>query len=118
MSGVILLSLVIRSTFSYISLKKGYLFGVHLRSRRSRGGRDGRRSLPGAQPKMFTILIVKHMHAIAASPFEVHCFNSTMLLFVAGYYWAGFTTLHEEHQGTMAWQRQQALAAAAETKAA
>jgi cellulose synthase/poly-beta-1,6-N-acetylglucosamine synthase-like glycosyltransferase len=42
-----------------------------------------------------------------------------LLLFVAGYYWAGFTTLHEEYQGKMAWQRQQALAAAAtEAKAA
>jgi hypothetical protein len=41
-----------------------------------------------------------------------------LLLFVAGYYWAGVTTLHEEYQGKMAWQRQQALAAAAEAKAA
>ena len=41
-----------------------------------------------------------------------------LLLFVSGYYWAGFTTLHEEHQGKLAWQRQQALAAAAQRKAA
>ena len=40
-----------------------------------------------------------------------------LLLFVGGYYWAGFTTLHEEHQGKVAWQRQQALAAAAQAKA-
>jgi cellulose synthase/poly-beta-1,6-N-acetylglucosamine synthase-like glycosyltransferase len=41
-----------------------------------------------------------------------------LLLFVSGYYWAGVTTLHEEHQGKLAWQRQQALAAAAQSKAA
>jgi hypothetical protein len=35
------------------------------------------------------------------------------LLFVGGYYWAGFTTLWEEYQGKLAWQRQQELAAAA-----
>ena len=41
-----------------------------------------------------------------------------LLLFVSGYYWAGFTTLREEHQGKIAWQRQRALAAAAQSKAA
>jgi hypothetical protein len=41
-----------------------------------------------------------------------------LLLFVGGYYWAGSTTLWEEHQGKMAWQRQQALAATAQAKAA
>ena len=34
------------------------------------------------------------------------------LLFVGGYYWAGFSTLWEEYQGKLAWQRQQALVAA------
>jgi hypothetical protein len=29
------------------------------------------------------------------------------LLFVGGYYWAGFSTLWEEYQGKLAWQRQQ-----------
>jgi cellulose synthase/poly-beta-1,6-N-acetylglucosamine synthase-like glycosyltransferase len=33
-----------------------------------------------------------------------------LLLFVGGYYWAGCTTLWEEYQGKLAWQRQQALA--------
>ena len=34
------------------------------------------------------------------------------LLFVGGYYWAGFSTLWEEYQGKLAWQRQQEMAAA------
>jgi len=38
-----------------------------------------------------------------------------LLLFVSGYIWAGTTTLWEEYQGKLAWQRQQALASAAET---
>jgi hypothetical protein len=33
-----------------------------------------------------------------------------LTLFVGGYYWAGVTTLWEEYQGKLAWQRQQALA--------
>ena len=41
-----------------------------------------------------------------------------LLLFVSGYIWAGSTTLWEEYQGKLAWQRQQALAAAAQAKAA
>ena len=41
-----------------------------------------------------------------------------LLLFVCGYFWAGCTTLWEEYQGKLAWQRQQALAAAAQAKAA
>ncbi len=32
-----------------------------------------------------------------------------LLLFVGGYYWAGFTTLWQEYQGRLRWQRQQAL---------
>ncbi|HEY4363299.1 MAG TPA: cellulose synthase family protein [Bryobacteraceae bacterium] len=34
-----------------------------------------------------------------------------LLLFVGGYYWAGFTTLWQEYQGKLAFERQQALAA-------
>jgi hypothetical protein len=30
-----------------------------------------------------------------------------LMLFVGGYYWAGCTTLWEEYQGKLAWQRQQ-----------
>src|SRR5579863_858845 len=33
-----------------------------------------------------------------------------LLLFVAGYYWAGFSTLYQEWQGRLQWQREQALA--------
>jgi hypothetical protein len=34
-----------------------------------------------------------------------------LLLFVGGYYWAGFSTLWEEYQGKLAWQKQVAEAA-------
>ncbi len=33
-----------------------------------------------------------------------------LLLFVAGYWWAGFTTLYQEYQGKLRWQREQSLA--------
>jgi cellulose synthase/poly-beta-1,6-N-acetylglucosamine synthase-like glycosyltransferase len=33
-----------------------------------------------------------------------------LLLFVAGYYWAGFSTLYQELQGRLRWQRERALA--------
>jgi cellulose synthase/poly-beta-1,6-N-acetylglucosamine synthase-like glycosyltransferase len=59
---------------------------------------------------------------LAMTAFAIESYNFLavpfLLLFVAGYYWAGFSTLHEEHQGKLAWQKQQALAAAAEAKAA
>jgi len=31
-------------------------------------------------------------------------------LFVVGYWWAGFTTLYQEYQGKLQWQRERALA--------
>ena len=34
-----------------------------------------------------------------------------LLLFVGGYFWAGFTTLWDEYQGKLAFDRQRALAA-------
>ena len=34
-----------------------------------------------------------------------------LLLFVAGYYWAGFTTLHQEYQGKLRWMRERRLEA-------
>jgi hypothetical protein len=37
-----------------------------------------------------------------------------LLLFVGGYYWAGCTTLWEEYQGKLQWQRQRELAEVAE----
>jgi cellulose synthase/poly-beta-1,6-N-acetylglucosamine synthase-like glycosyltransferase len=46
--------------------------------------------------------------------FAIESFNFLavpfLMLFVGGYYWAGCTTLWEEYQGKMAWQKQQALA--------
>ena len=33
-----------------------------------------------------------------------------LLLFVAGYYWAGFTTLYQEYQGKMAFERARRIA--------
>ncbi len=33
-----------------------------------------------------------------------------LLLFVCGYFWAGFTTLYEEYRGKLAWQRARKLA--------
>ena len=29
-----------------------------------------------------------------------------LILFVGGFYWAGITTLHDEHQGRLRWQRE------------
>jgi len=36
-----------------------------------------------------------------------------LLLFVGGYWWAGFGTLYQEHQGRLQWLRQQKLALSA-----
>jgi len=33
-----------------------------------------------------------------------------LMLFVGGYFWAGFTTLWQEYQGKLAFERQQELA--------
>jgi hypothetical protein len=33
-----------------------------------------------------------------------------LMLFVCGYYWAGFTTLYQEYRDRLAWQRQRKLA--------
>jgi cellulose synthase/poly-beta-1,6-N-acetylglucosamine synthase-like glycosyltransferase len=33
-----------------------------------------------------------------------------LLLFVSGYYWAGFSTLYQEHQGRLRWKRERELA--------
>ena len=38
-----------------------------------------------------------------------------LLLFVCGYYWAGFGTLYQEHQGRLRWLKQQKLAALSHT---
>ncbi|HEV2199876.1 MAG TPA: cellulose synthase family protein [Bryobacteraceae bacterium] len=55
---------------------------------------------------------------LAMTAFAIESFNYLavpfLLLFVSGYYWAGFTTLWEEHQGKLAFERQRAIAAAAQ----
>ncbi|HUA87266.1 MAG TPA: glycosyltransferase [Bryobacteraceae bacterium] len=40
-----------------------------------------------------------------------------LLLFVGGYYWAGFTTLWQEYQGKLQWERQRQLADAERAEA-
>jgi len=40
-----------------------------------------------------------------------------LMLFVAGYYWAGLTTLWQEHQGRLRWQREVELARSAANRA-
>ncbi len=46
--------------------------------------------------------------------FAIETFNffaiPFLLLFVCGYYWAGFTTLYEEYRGKLQWQRARKLA--------
>jgi cellulose synthase/poly-beta-1,6-N-acetylglucosamine synthase-like glycosyltransferase len=50
--------------------------------------------------------------------FAIESFNFLaipfLLLFVGGYFWAGCTTLWEEYQGKLQWQRERALAEVAE----
>ena len=47
--------------------------------------------------------------------YAVYSFNYLavpfLMLFVGGYFWAGFTTLWQEYQGKLAFERQQELAA-------
>jgi hypothetical protein len=40
------------------------------------------------------------------------------MLFVGGYFWAGFTTLWEEYQGKLAFERERALASEQQAQAA
>ena len=53
---------------------------------------------------------------LGMTAFAIESFNFLavpfLLLFVGGYYWAGASTLWEEYQGKLAWQKQQAIAAA------
>jgi len=54
---------------------------------------------------------------VGMAAFAVHTYNffslPFLLLFVGGYYWAGFGTLYQEHQGRLQWLKQQKLALAA-----
>ena len=49
--------------------------------------------------------------ALAMVVFAIESYNFLAIpfltLFVGGYYWAGCTTLWDEYQGKLAWQRQQ-----------
>ena len=44
--------------------------------------------------------------------FETYNFLAVpfLMLFVGGYFWAGFSTLWEEYESKLAWQKQQAVA--------
>jgi cellulose synthase/poly-beta-1,6-N-acetylglucosamine synthase-like glycosyltransferase len=61
------------------------------------------------------LLMGTYFLAMAAFAIDTANFLSVpfLMLFVAGYYWAGFSTLHQEYQGRMAWVRQQRLEAKA-----
>jgi cellulose synthase/poly-beta-1,6-N-acetylglucosamine synthase-like glycosyltransferase len=63
--------------------------------------------LPYAELAVGTYFLAMVMFAIESFNFLAIPF---LMLFVGGYYWAGVTTLWEEYQGKLAWQRQQALA--------
>ena len=63
--------------------------------------------LPYAELFMGTYFIVMTAFAIDTLNFFAIPF---LLLFVAGYYWAGFSTLYQEWRGKLAWQRARKLA--------
>ncbi len=58
---------------------------------------------------------------LGMTAFAIESFNFLavpfLLLFVGGYYWAGFSTLWQEYQGKLQWQREQALAEAERVEA-
>jgi len=59
------------------------------------------------------ILVGTYFAAMVVFAIETLNFFSIpfLMLFVCGYYWAGFGTLYQEHQGRMQWLKQQKLAA-------
>jgi cellulose synthase/poly-beta-1,6-N-acetylglucosamine synthase-like glycosyltransferase len=63
--------------------------------------------LPYAEIGMGTFFLGMVLYA-----FETYNFLAVpfLMLFVGGYFWAGFSTLWEEYQSKLAWERQQALA--------
>jgi cellulose synthase/poly-beta-1,6-N-acetylglucosamine synthase-like glycosyltransferase len=63
--------------------------------------------LPYSEIAMGTFFLGMVLYA-----FETYNFLAVpfLLLFVGGYYWAGFSTLYEEYQSKLAWEKQQALA--------
>src|ERR1700733_10629262 len=66
--------------------------------------------LPYAELLVGTYFLFMVIFAISSENYLAIPF---LTLFVGGYYWAGCTTLWEEYQGKLAWQRQQALALSA-----
>jgi len=58
------------------------------------------------------ILVGSYFAAMIGFAIETYNFFSIpfLLLFVCGYYWAGFGTLYQEHQGRLRWLKQQKLA--------
>ena len=57
------------------------------------------------------ILVGTYFVGMVAFAIETYNYLSIpfLLLFVAGYYWAGFGTLYQEHQGRLQWLRQRKL---------
>ncbi|MGH9629531.1 MAG: glycosyltransferase, partial [Bryobacteraceae bacterium] len=62
--------------------------------------------LPYAELAMGTYFVFMISYAIESRNFLAIPF---LALFVAGYYWAAFTTLYQEYQGRLKWQRQRRL---------
>ena len=60
------------------------------------------------------ILVGTYFAAMVVFAIQTYNFFSIpfLLLFVCGYYWAGFGTLYQEYQGRLRWLRQQRLALA------
>ena len=56
------------------------------------------------------------MYFVGMIVFAIESYNFLsipfLLLFVFGYFWAGFITLYEEHQGRLRWLKQRELALA------
>jgi cellulose synthase/poly-beta-1,6-N-acetylglucosamine synthase-like glycosyltransferase len=63
--------------------------------------------LPYAELAVGTYFLAMIVFAIESQNYLATPF---LLLFVGGYYWAGSTTLWEEYQGKLQWQRERALA--------
>jgi hypothetical protein len=59
------------------------------------------------------ILVGSYFAAMVVFAIETYNFFSIpfLMLFVCGYYWAGFGTLYQEQQGRLRWLKQQKLAA-------
>jgi hypothetical protein len=57
------------------------------------------------------ILVGSYFVGMIAFAIQTYNFLSIpfLLLFVFGYYWAGFTTLYQEHQGRLQWLKQRKL---------